>query len=92
MLSQILSLIFNLEDKVGKEYYFMDSQKDLSIVCLIRKKGDSEQYGSCSENGIEFSCTPASADGLKNIYQVTITNTGPEDFNGVIHVEGSGQG
>lgn len=65
----------------------MDSQKDLSIVCLIRKKGDSEQYGSCSENEIEFLCTPVSSDNLKSVYQVTITNTGAEDFNGVIHVK-----
>ena len=65
----------------------MDSQKDLSIVCLIRKKGDSEQYGSCSKNGIEFSCTSVSSDNLKSVYQVTITNTGAEDLNGVIHVK-----
>ena len=65
----------------------MDSKKYFSIVCLARKKGDAKQYVSCSEYGLEFSCTPASADGLKNIYQITITNTGSEDFNGVIQLK-----
>ena len=54
---------------------------------MERKKGDAKQYVLCSEYGLEFSCTPASADGLKSIYQVTITNTGPEDFNGVIQLK-----
>ena len=40
----------------------MDSKKDFSIVCLSRKKGDAEQYDSCSECGLKFSCSPVLTD------------------------------
>ena len=65
----------------------MDNKKAFSVICLTRKKGDAETYISCTECGIEFSCTSVSEDDMKSVYQVTITNSGLEDFNGVIYMK-----
>ena len=65
----------------------MDKKNAFSVTCLVRKKGDAEEYTSCREYGIEFSYTLVSEDDLKRVYKAAITNTGSEDFNGVIHMK-----
>ena len=65
----------------------MDTGRSFSVICMARKEGGSEQYISCRECGIDFSYTLVSEYDLKSVYQAAVTNTGTEDFNGVIHVK-----
>ena len=61
--------------------------RDFSVKCMTRKMGDAEKYISCTECGVEFTCTPVSEDNLKRVYQAVITNAGSEEFSGVVHVK-----
>ena len=64
----------------------MSAKNVHSIICEVRRKGSAEQYIPCSECGIDFSYDAVSEDDLKRIYRVTVTNTDPEDFHGIINV------
>ncbi len=65
----------------------MNDKYPFTLECVVRRLGKSEQYLPADSEGIEFSYTPVSEDGIKKIYRITITNTASETFTGIIHIK-----